>query len=523
MIQTRSKLALLAILAMAALARLYEIDKADIWIDEANLILTAKQPLLAILDKLRLDSSPPLLYFVLHFWIRVFGDGSVALRLLSSLAGVALVASIYWAGRELISRRVGLWAAFFVAVSPFQAYYSQQVRMYAPLALFALLSVVFLVRQLRTGARRDFALWLAVTILALYTHNFAIYLLLVHGVLIAISGKLVRSYRSWLVAAAILALAYAPWIPFLFDQLGNQDHYAWYLRHWKYYGPWGSVVLTLRSYSPAAEYVTFTDVGMFATWRGWVTLGVAGLAVFGACELALRRRQRGPVEALWPLVFLVVSIASGLIVSSLMTPNYVPGRVDQMIFPAFALLVGVGLRYLRPAPLRIAVAATILAVSAWSKFDLYPDYHPRGLQGSDRDLAARIADHWQPEDVIITTSLTRGPLQYYLGRAGIEARFISYPREAAAHLGSQNDARLLSDLPALEREANAVTTQARSMTGAEGRLFLVWARSKLNRFLAHHLMRSRFGFQQVKNLGLFRQYGTGVFVEARVYRPDPDR
>ena len=71
----RGGAALLAILALAALVRLHGIDEMDVWIDEANLILTAKQPFSVILGKLRLDSSPPLFYFLLHSWIRVFGDG----------------------------------------------------------------------------------------------------------------------------------------------------------------------------------------------------------------------------------------------------------------------------------------------------------------------------------------------------------------------------------------------------------------------------------------------------------------
>ena len=122
----RGGAALLAILALAGLVRLHGIDEMDVWIDEANLILTAKQPFSVILGKLRLDSSPPLFYFLLHSWIRVFGDGEVALRLLSVVTGMALVGATYWAGREWASREVGLWAAFFVASSPIQAFYSQQ-------------------------------------------------------------------------------------------------------------------------------------------------------------------------------------------------------------------------------------------------------------------------------------------------------------------------------------------------------------------------------------------------------------
>ena len=348
-----ARAALPAIFGLAIAARLYEIDRLDVWVDEANLILTAKQPLAVLLDKLRLDSSPPLFYLLVHFWILLFGDGSVALRLLSVLAGVGLVGATYWAGKELISRDVGLWGAFVVAASPVQAFFSQQVRMYALLPLLALLAVAFLVRYLREGGRRDFALWLGLTVLALYTHNFSVYLLPVYAVLIALSGQLVRRFGRWLAAATFLALAYLPWIPFLLEQLANRDHYAWYLPTWRVFGPLGSIVVTFFSYSPGMEYVTFNDVAQVDEWRGWPAAAVAALAALGAIVLVARYRRRGWVECLWPLVFLFVPMAGAAFLSTLLTPHYVPGRVDQMMFPAFALLVGAGLLGLRPVPLRV--------------------------------------------------------------------------------------------------------------------------------------------------------------------------
>jgi hypothetical protein len=194
-----------------------------------------------------------------------------------------------------------------------------------------------------------------------------------------------------------------------------------------------------------------------------------------------------------------------------------------MMLPAFALLVGMGLRHLRPRPLRFVVAAAILAVAVCSKWSFYPDYHRPGFRGSDRDLALTIAEHLEPEDVILCTSLSRATLEYYLGRAGIEARLLSFPRETAEHLGSQNDPRLLSDRPALSREADAVMDQARSMLGEEGQLHVVWTWSKVNQLLGPDLVESRFGFREVANLGRFKQLATGKMVVVRVYRSIPKR
>jgi len=522
------------VVALAALVRFHDLDGLGIWVDEANTILIAGQSLPVLLDKLRLDSSPPLFYVVLHFWMRVLGDAGWALRLFSALAGVGLVAAIGWAGRELISRRVGLWAALFAAVSPIQAFYSQQVRMYALLPLLALLSVAFLVRYLGGGMRRHYALWVAFTILALYTHNFAIYLLPMDGVLIALSGRLVRGFGRWALAGALISLAYAPWIPFLLEQLGNRDHYAWFVPYWEGAGLSGIVVRSFLSYSPGQEYMLAAGMGKLETWGGWPTLGVAALAAFGAWRQALRWRRCGLADALWPSAYLLVPIGCALIVSSWLTPHYVPGRVDQMMFPAFALLVGAGIAGLRSTPLRVVVVAAIVAVAGWSRPNPPDEHRPLTIpiggvrqkflpQGSDRELAARVVDRWRPGDVILCTSLTRASLEYYLRRAGVEAGLLSFPRDTAEHLGAQNDARWLADRPALAREAAEVMAQARALAGAHARIIVVRVQSRINGSLEDASLERRFGYEQVEHLGHFMQIGTGALIEVAIYLSLPGR
>jgi hypothetical protein len=244
------------------------------------------------------------------------------------------------------------------------------------------------------------------------------------------------------------------------------------------------------------------------------------LAVIGSYSLLVRFRRQSLVQALWPALLLLLPMLSALTASIFLTPHYVPGRVDQMMFPAFALLVGAGLARLRPTLIRISAAAAILLIAVWTKLDLYPDYQHPSLRGTERSLAELIAERWEPTDVIVCTSLTRAPLEYYLGRAGVPARFVSYPRETAAHLGSQNDARLLSSPGGLQREAMALAQEVRSMTATSGRLFLVRVPSKVNRALNREWLTGQLGFRLVEDLGRFKQYGTGALVEARVYRSD---
>ena len=120
--------------------------------------------------------------------------------------------------------------------------------------------------------------------------------------------------------------------------------------------------------------------------------------------------------------------------------------------------------------------------------------------------------------MILTTSLTRAPLEYYLDRDGRDPRFVSFPRDTAAHLGSQNDDRWLADRAALVREAEAAISEVQTQLGAGGRLYLVRVRAGVNGVLRQEPMASRFGFVELEHLGHFGQTGTGALVELVVYR-----
>lgn len=62
--------------------------------------------------------SPVYIYLLVPF-IKLFGLTEWAVRIPSALAGVGVVYLIYLLGKLLYSKKAGLWAAFFVSVSPF--------------------------------------------------------------------------------------------------------------------------------------------------------------------------------------------------------------------------------------------------------------------------------------------------------------------------------------------------------------------------------------------------------------------
>ena len=137
----------LFILLLAAFAlRLYRLGVASLWYDETVSAFLARQDLVALTRHTAGDIHPPLYYYVLHFWGQVVGWSQFSFAFVSLFFGMLIIALVYRVAREWFTARVALIAALLVAASPYNLWYSQEVRMYTMGALLGLASTYFFVR-----------------------------------------------------------------------------------------------------------------------------------------------------------------------------------------------------------------------------------------------------------------------------------------------------------------------------------------------------------------------------------------
>lgn len=165
------------------------------------------------------DFNPPLHHILMWFWVRVFGESEIALRLPAVIFGVGTVWWVYKIG-QLVSEGdegsrgggggVGLLAAGMAAVNGLLIYYSQEARMYAAAAFFVSGGMYFFMKINKSNKdyknyKREYLCFLILMGLALYSH-----------------------YLTWLLLPflAIWGLRYLaplvltmPWWPMLWKQL----------------------------------------------------------------------------------------------------------------------------------------------------------------------------------------------------------------------------------------------------------------------------------------------------------------
>ena len=152
-------LAMLAILLVSLFFRLYRID--TIPTDPESDHVEASKDVQDILDGQyriffpRNTGREPTQFYLTAALSHVFGYGFVNLKLTMALIGALNVIPMYFLGKELLDRRLGLLAAFLTAISYWHVIISRIGLRISLAPLWTSITLYFLLRALRTGRRND--------------------------------------------------------------------------------------------------------------------------------------------------------------------------------------------------------------------------------------------------------------------------------------------------------------------------------------------------------------------------------
>lgn len=295
-------------------------NRNGLWLDEAQSVAIARLPLGDALDALRQDGAPPLYYILLHGWMKVFGEGALAVRTLSAVFATATVPMTLLAARPTIGRRGALVAGGLMATVPFLYRYGTETRMYTLVALLVATGWWL------AATKRHVPLAIVAGLLLL-THYWAFFLVL------ATFGLLVWM-RWWRTAASIAAggLLFVPWVPTFLYQVAHTG------------APWAR----------PARLNSFDSV-LAGFGGGAGRVNILALLYFAIATLAVRHSEVGRRLA----VATVVPLAVGFGVSALTTAAFADRYAAIVLLP-FVLLVAAGIRHVgtrRTATVLLAVMA----------------------------------------------------------------------------------------------------------------------------------------------------------------------
>jgi len=201
--QERGILFLLVLLG--TVLRFIALGRQPLWLDEATDAAFARQTFWNCVFAEAVH--PPLYRALLHFIVVGFGDSAVAVRFLPALFGAFTIPAMVILARRLFPG-TDLAAATLAATSPFLIFFSQENRDYSLFILLTVLATWAFWRFCESG--RGLLLYAALSILLLYTHYLALFVLLAHEIVFWWRDR--RSPRDWIFARAAVSCAVAPWL-----------------------------------------------------------------------------------------------------------------------------------------------------------------------------------------------------------------------------------------------------------------------------------------------------------------------
>jgi hypothetical protein len=486
------------VIAIALLLRLHQIGSKDIWLDEANTVLIAAAEPGDLMAKLKLDSSPPLYYLLMHGWLKIFGPSEAAVRGLSALFGVLLVGAVILCARRRFGPEVAFFAGVLSALAPVQVMYSQEARMYTLLPLLALLSGHFFLDFIERPSAGPLTRYVLATTAVLYTHNWGFFVLAGQLPVLLLSRRPRSVLIRWSMGLLAILVLYLPWLPVLWIQIANRTNYSWIAGDWGYFGFLGSLLQTIKSFSPGGDHAKYLTGSVFTVGQAIATAGTAAAAATGGFFMLKAPGLGRDKNARAYIFFFALPLLLAVLVSALVAPVYVAGRTDQLVYPAFLIVLARMVSRIPYRPIGLAFLGLLVLLSLGTLADYYRTNYKEG----DRRIAATIVERARPGDVVICTGLTRAPVEYHLRRTGPGLRVHSYPRELADHPGNQ-DLGSMAARPEHLR-ADAETLIAGIVRSGCRRIFVAYVPSRVDDHLRDAIERGPFAFA-VHNLGTFRQ------------------
>ncbi|MBW3615373.1 MAG: glycosyltransferase family 39 protein [Actinobacteria bacterium] len=356
-------------------------SRSPLWLDEAQAVAIARLPLAELFEALRQDAAPPLYYLLLHGWIRLFGTGTTAVRMLSSCLALAALPLAWRAGVLVGGRRTGAAALVLFATSPFAVRYATETRMYALVLLLVLAGLVLVLDPVRPRPVGRLAAIAAVTAALVLTHYWSFFLLAAVGAVVfwrAIADRRDRDSAALVGAMVVGGLAFVPWLPSFWYQLQHTGN------------PWGSppgmaaVELAIRGYAGGdSDPARLLEV---------VLAGIAGSLLLSTWTGG--RGRRSPARAIGAAALATLVLGA---LALMVTGDAFASRHAGVALPLFLVAVAAGISSLEPSRARVVVLATTATLGLIAT--LLSVVPPRTQAG---DIAAVLHRQAAPGDVVVT-------------------------------------------------------------------------------------------------------------------------
>ena len=394
--------AVLVVTVVAAAAlRLWGLGAQSLWYDEWLTTQAVDGGLGHLLRHVAdREGITPTYFLVMWPWVRVFGDGELALRSVSALAGIVTVPVAYAAALALgQSRRVARIAAVIVAVNPLLVWYSQETRPYSLLALAAAVSLLAY-GHARRGGRAALVAWAAAAAALVSLHYFGTFVVAAEA-----AALMVALRPRWRPVA--LALVPSVVVGLLLVPFAVRQHSHDVNRNW------------IAGFSLPVRIEEAAEGALVGPSPPFDRLWLAGAAVVAVATVLLATRTDAQDRRVAVTLAAIggAAVIAPLVIALVGTDAFLGRYLIAALIP-LVLAVAVGLGASRPAAPGLVATGALAVVSVLAVVTVARDPE---LQRPDwRAVAAAVEGGESPGPRLVVVDVNgdqSGPLDHYLSGA----------------------------------------------------------------------------------------------------------
>ncbi|MFH0702033.1 MAG: glycosyltransferase family 39 protein [bacterium] len=171
------KLYLIVAVLIGIFIRFYGLDIQSLWLDEIYSTVASSSSSISkmFINWILTDVHPPLYQLFIYYWIKIFGNSEIAVRLPSAIAGTLSIFLMYFLSKRVFNKYIATSATILISFSYTAIWYSQEARSYGFLLLFStVLTLLWLdiLKEIAELKANKLIIYTFVSIITAYLHYF---------------------------------------------------------------------------------------------------------------------------------------------------------------------------------------------------------------------------------------------------------------------------------------------------------------------------------------------------------------
>lgn len=195
------------------------------WGDEAWTSLISQLPYAQMLETTAADFHPPAYYTIVAGFYQIFPPTEVVTRLVSVVFYLLTVLFVFKSAKLIKNKQFAILAAILVLASPVFFTYAFEARNYTMFAFAGTGSFYFLLKLLEKFTFKNAFFFFVFSTLGIYTHYYMFFAIAAQSLYLLFFERNLLTKIVYLYIT--IAVAYLPWVPFLYSQLTSVKSGYW--------------------------------------------------------------------------------------------------------------------------------------------------------------------------------------------------------------------------------------------------------------------------------------------------------